>query len=261
MSRILKSNSIIESGKVFHIQYIEPVLSPITPEIPRQQEEAVLEKELALAHYNAILAQAQEEADRLLRSTQEETQKEKASILATAALEAEALAQTAEAESREVGFQQGYQAGVGEGLSSAKSEIEAVVHDTLCAIQQLQEKQLVFFQEYERNLHLLALDIAEKVLSIKLDQEPQAMLPLIKNALQTVKNKEWVSIEISDQMVELGKALKEDALIAQLEQVSVQLKDLPIGSCLIETEENVVDASISVQLEALKRLLDKVGGE
>lgn len=111
----------------------------------------------------------------------------------------------------------------------------------------------------------LALKIAEKILRAHLDMHPDAILPMVEEALQTTRSYRGDSIIIRvhpddasaleqgrTRLISLSPAWKDLEIIAD--------ETLSRGGCRIETNFGTVDASIETQLRAIENILMGRGG-
>ena len=64
----------------------------------------------------------------------------------------------------------------------------------------LQQRQQEFFETYENGLTTLSIEIAQKVLGSLIRQQETLLLPLVEQAMSTVKNEEWITVQVSEKM-------------------------------------------------------------
>lgn len=177
-------------------------------------------------------------------------------ILQTARTEREKMLEQAQAEAgkireeaRKAGYQAAYQE-KREAVSGRLAELDRLM-------ERLQKDQKEFFQQYREGLSALALDIAQKLLDEAILRHKELMQPLVQKAVSSVKNTEWISVQVSDRLPGLAEELKQDlAGRPGLPPVDVVPGDGPAGTCVVHTPEGIVDASVSTQLENLKTLFE-----
>lgn len=177
-------------------------------------------------------------------------------ILQTAKTEREKMLEQAQAEAgkireeaRKAGYQAAYQE-KREAVSGRLAELDRLM-------ERLQKDQKEFFRQYREGLSALALDIAQKLLDEAILQHKELMQPLVQKAVSSVKNTEWISVQVSDRLPGLAEELKQDlAGRPGLPPVDVVPGDGPAGTCVVHTPEGIVDASVSTQLENLKTLFE-----
>lgn len=255
MSKILKSSSVVKIDEPIAICYDGAGLDCPTTE--EQLQGAPSSSDYSDKLYDSIINRAKDEAKGISDTIIQSTLKDCAAMREKAEQEAAAAHQNALQE----GYREGYDAGYAEGYDEIKDQAQTAIHDTLQALGTLKEAYERLNREYERSLSNLAVDIAAKILGSKLEQDPLVMAPLVKNALAAAKGKKWITVGISDKMPQLIEQLQADSLLASQEHLTIQAQELPLGGCMVETDENVIDASIWTQLETLRELMERITRE
>lgn len=149
------------------------------------------------------------------------------------------------------GHQEGYERGLGEWLKETQR-----VHEGLKGFVDQARPQLV----------RLALRVAEKILRQKLEMSPETVVPMIDEALRSVRAQQQARIIIrvnpADQpMLESRRQrwLERFPSIASLDIVADDT--LQRGGCRLETDFGSVDATIETQIRVIERhLLGDAGG-
>jgi flagellar assembly protein FliH len=201
-----------------------PDHSPAAPPSAAIAAGKVLEREVVLAH---------EGARRIVEAAREEAQ----AILAAARTEAEAIRAEAEA--------------AGEAAGLARWEERAG---------ELTRAEGRLLEEARGQLLQLALRIAEKVLRQRLEMAPDAILPMVEEALQAARG------HVAGRVVLRLHPLDAATVTPQLERLRQQnrgfeslevLRDASLsrGGCRVETQFGTIDASIETQLRAIESLL------
>ena len=249
MRKVIKPGNLVPSEEVVQIpdaptpQPLESQEIPIseaTPSDPLPELETQDKSRQILE--SKTLEQVQDVSHKILQSARIEREK----ILSQAQEEAEKI----RTEARQTAYRQVLDEKHGE-IERCLSEVDRLMND-------LQEQHQSFIKQYEDGLFSLSLDIAEKVLHTAIGEQEELMRSLVKEAVSSVKNVNWISVQVSDRLPGLVEALqKEFANWKELCQVEVSAADLPIGGCVVQTPDGVVDASISVQLGNLKGIFDK----
>ena len=256
MSRVLKANMTTANSEKVSIgdhKEITIDLNKLSQYGTEASDNSVVSKlvledglDNSKAIFASIVSKAKDEAELTALKIKQAVLEERNEILAKAAKEAQLI--------RERGYEDGYQSGV----SGAQAQVENCISATMDQLKAMQKSLEDYNLACEKNLYNLAVDISSKVLCAKLEENPLTMMPLVKSAIASIKNSGWISVEISDKMLDLYLALKNEELSADpLRTITVHAKDLPVGSLVLETSENVVDASILVQLENLREILGK----
>ena len=160
---------------------------------------------------------------------------------------------------REKGYEEGYETGnivIKEELhKEANSKIKEI-NDMIIAIEN--EKQNIILK-YENEIETLPIEIAEKIIRQKIDLKDYSVTRIIENVIKEFKNVDWVKIYISDKD-DNNKIQADRMLIEELQKISNDVKietskELSSASCIVETPDSIIYASIDTQLNNLKEIL------
>ncbi|WP_300684378.1 FliH/SctL family protein [Acutalibacter sp. 1XD8-36] len=224
-----------------------------TPEPRPKPEEPVKKKDpspidFAQIQADAILAEAQQEANKL---------REKA----MADLEAEL------GELRNQAHTEGYQAGFAEGMAEGRQEARLQLEQMAAE----QEKEVAAFlkdavrvrdqllEDSKQDLKELALAIAEKVIHVSLKSSGDILIRMIESATAKRRRCEWVQVYIADRDAR-ASANTVPELTEALSRLSDRVRVIPMtgdesGTCIIEMPDEIIDASVSTQLDNLRGLI------
>ncbi|NBJ90281.1 FliH/SctL family protein [Acutalibacter sp. 1XD8-36] len=224
-----------------------------TPEPRPKPEEPVKKKDpspidFAQIQADAILAEAQQEANEL---------REKA----MADLEAEL------GELRNQAHTEGYQAGFAEGMAEGRQEARLQLEQMAAE----QEKEVAAFlkdavrvrdqllEDSKQDLKELALAIAEKVIHVSLKSSGDILIRMIESATAKRRRCEWVQVYIADRDAR-ASANTVPELTEALSRLSDRVRVIPMtgdesGTCIIEMPDEIIDASVSTQLDNLRGLI------
>ncbi|MCI0416135.1 type III secretion system stator protein SctL [bacterium] len=167
-------------------------------------------------------------------------------LLQKAQREAEAILRNAEEESakqRQTGYDTGYQ----EGLAQTT---ELMV--------KARTEQEQFIKNANRDLMDLAFKIAEKIIGKQLEMEPETIIGIVKQAMQTVRQSKQLTIRVHPEDAKILKENEEElqeTLGRQRILDVVEDKKVHRGGCIIESEIGTVEAQLQTQLERLKKIL------
>lgn len=138
-------------------------------------------------------------------------------------------------------------------LEEHSAEITACINSIVSAICRMEANQAKLISGYESDLKWLALEIAQKILKQKVEENPACMAPMVEAAIKNCKNAPWITVEISDSVPKLLTELQ--GIMARSgfgDRVTIKNAKMPIDTCIIETPDKFFDASVSQQLENLK---------
>jgi len=173
-------------------------------------------------------------------------------IVAQAEAQAQAIvdsAREAHAESVRRGFEEGYARGAGQWSAA----IEAARESVRAAIEQSRHQ-----------VARLAIRVAEKILRQKLETSPEALVPVVDEALRSLqaqpRSRVVLRVHPDDQAVLETRTARWLSHFPGLDSLSVTPdEELPRGSCRIESDFGTVDATIETQLRVIERHL--LGGD
>ena len=167
-------------------------------------------------------------------------------LLQKAQKEAESILQKAD-EAAEKQRQNGYDTGYQEGLAQTTE---------LLMKARLEQEQ--FLKNANRDLMDLAFKIAEKIIGKQLEIDPDTIISIVKQAMQTVRQTKQLTIRVHPDDAKRLKANEEElqeALGRQRFLDVVEDRKVQPGGCIIESEIGTVEAQLSTQLERLKKIL------
>ncbi|MCI9156812.1 MAG: F0F1 ATP synthase subunit delta [Lawsonibacter sp.] len=230
------------------------------PEAPPEEAEQPDEpKKDTPVHYaqlqaELIMNQAREQAQQLLDQAREQAEREQEEIRAGA---------------RDEGYREGYAQGIAKAMDDSVRDREATAARLEKEVQAFLEKATLAREEMilqsQDELLELCLSIAEKVVRVSLRSSSEVIVRMIQTATERMKRQEWVHIYISGcdarQVAQISPALT-----TTLGALSQHIKVVPMGddeggTCIVETPEEIVDASVSTQMSNIRDVLyDQMGG-
>ena len=230
----------------------EPEPEPAEPEKPKAPETPV---HYAQLQAELILNKAREEAEELLAQARERALAEQEEIRAGA---------------RDEGYRDGYAQGTAKAMSDAVRDREATAARLEKEVQAFLEKASLAREEMilqsRDELVELCLAIAEKVVRVSLKSSSEVIVRMIQTATERMRRQEWVHIYIAGcDARQLSKI--SPALTSTLSALSQHIKVVPMeddesGTCIVETPEEIVDASVSTQMSNIRGVLhDQLGAQ
>ena len=263
LPKVLKSGRLIPSDEIYHIRDTSPqppagAAGDASPKGEEPAEAAVpappapeLLKEL-----EAREEAARQRIERMTREAKEQAEEMAQRVLQNAKTERERLIAEAQADAgrlREQARQQAYQ----DALTERSAAIEGRLKELDQLMERLSQDQDSFLRQYQEGLLGLSLEIAQKVLDEAVMSDASLMRPLVQKAVASVKNAEWISVEVSSRLPGLVEELKKElAGRPDLPRTDVMGAELPPGGCRVQTPEGILDASVDTQLTNLKNLVE-----
>ncbi|MEA4831997.1 MAG: FliH/SctL family protein [Oscillospiraceae bacterium] len=182
-------------------------------------------------------------------------------IIEKASRLSEKIIKTAEekaAETLKKAYEIGYSEGYGKGKEQALSEAQCSLDSIESLFKNIDTKKSEIIKSNEKNIIKLAIQIAEKIINKELSEDEGAFTGIFKKAVEDLFDEKWIKLTVSEYetgfTTSSGESLLEIANGADRVDVSVN-KGAPRGTCVVETESAVMDASVSVQLDIIEKAL------
>lgn len=235
---------------------------PILEIVKRQIAEPLAAQEECAAETldaaQAIIDEAHEQA----RSIVEEA-KHQASIVMDEAL---GQAEELKTKGRDEGYQAGYQEGIlqgkteglQQGLQEGQQEFCDKIQQANTIILKAQEEAKETIISAERQIIDIALKLAGKILASEIEENSMVVMPIVKKALEKVRDQEQITIKVNPQDYERVQDAKLDLQVsAGCDQCLTVFADetVGVGGCVIDTANGLVDAKIDTQFELLKKAM------
>lgn len=204
--------------------------------------EVVEVSEGALAQLMAEQEQAQITADDIIAQANSEAER----IMRNAKKEADAMWEKAYAEAK----RNGYDAGIKEGCA----EVDRMRNEFLKEKKQQQSEYVELLENMERDLVGVMLEVFEKVTKVLSADKKDIMVHLIDNALNHIESSREFVIRVSKddyQFVTKHREFLQEAVPQNGSLEIVKDATLERNQCLIETDGGVFDCGLDVQLENL----------
>lgn len=243
--------SVIKSRRVEQIDgvVVIPDNTPAPAGAP-EEETAAKEETVDLSEQiEALLGQAREQAQREASEILAKAQAEREALLGQARQEAERL--------RDEAVENGY----GAAKAELRGEIERCLQTVDEVLDELGRRQTDYLQRYCRELGSLAADVASKVLAKRIAADDTELVELVRRAVSSVKNAEWISVEVSDKLTGLVERLQEEFSSPSYGgRVEVAPRPMPPDGCVLRTPEGTVDASVPTQMGNLRAAFEQLLG-
>lgn len=231
----------------------EPEETSVPPPAEPEPEQAPEEEEPNPVEFARI------QAEKILEDARAQAEE----ILEKSRLDAAVEAEKIRGEAQESGYLEGYNQGVAQGSREARDAMEERAAAWEAEVARYLERA---GGELDRKLddsveelRDLAMAIAEKVVGISLKSSSDVICRMIQNAIDKKKRREWVHIYISECDAK-GLGQIPASLSTALTALSGRVRLIPIaddepGTCIIETPDEIIDASASTQLGNIRNLL------
>ncbi len=196
------------------------------------------------------LAQAEETIRRASVTAEE--------IIRNSQLDSEQIKRKAQLDGFKQGRREGYDKGFHEGMAKAVEEAEAVRAQANELLARSEELRRAKIEELEQEIIDLAVEIAEKLLTMQLSLDREAVLSVAAESLKLVADRPSVVLYVSPDEIELVESKNDELknLLPARAQLQV-IADAAIepGGCRIDTGQGGVDATLETRRTALQKLL------
>ncbi len=149
-----------------------------------------------------------------------------------------------------------------EALMRKRREIEECIARADQLLEKMQQLQWDYFARYAQELKFLAVDIAEKMVIHRIEQDDTYLEKLLMQVIGNIKHTGWLDVELSEQAVGLIERLKEELKQPEYREIAtVSVTPTPKDTCKVSTEEGTVVATVSVQAQNLRAAFAKEAAE
>ncbi len=236
----------IPAGEGFEVTYAgdeeeKQASQSIEDSIQRAEEEIQLRQ----AQFDALMDRKRKEAEDFAQQVRIQAEQERDRIIEQAKRSSIEMMEEARLEGVEKGFQ------------AKTAEIDAILKRMTAALAELKKEQLAFFQSYAAQTQDFALEIAEKILHQQISLDPTSMESLIVESIGTVRDADWLTVKLSNRSGELIKLLNDYYHQSDARKIAFTENRSALGTCIVETPDGTIDASIQTQLENLRQLFQK----
>lgn len=232
----------------------EPTVEAAEPAAAPAEERPATPVDFARVQAEAILAAARLEAEQI-----------KEQAVKDAEAEVHELYRAARADGYNGGFTEGMAAAMSEAQAEIARQVEAQGAEVKRFLEDATHRRDLILQDTKEDLRDLALAVAEKVIRISLKSSGDILLRMIENATEKHRRCEWVQIYIADCDTK-NIALSTPELTAALGHLSNRIRIIPMaddesGTCIIEMPDEIIDASVSTQMDNIREVIQNASGE
>ncbi len=152
----------------------------------------------------------------------------------------------------------GMEQGRTEGERAAATRLDAAIERYAAALQELTGKRKQMRHEAERDVVKLSIAIARRILHRELSSDPEAMLGLVKAALEKLDSREVDRVRVHPADVAAVRAQLEHLRSSAHFEIAGD-SSLERGAAIFEGARGTLDASVEMQLAEIERgLIDRL---
>ncbi|MGE5415971.1 MAG: FliH/SctL family protein [Acidobacteriota bacterium] len=276
MSRIIKSNDLVLKEPVTIDHLFEETKQKIL-----QAEEATLQNALhdvieASAHlhqHHSDSSKVRDEADKIIHETEEmiveildKARSEAMAIISDAREEAQELHNAALEEInnfREQSISQGYQEGWQRAVQENEETRTRAIAESERMIDEALKERLSILNSSEETMVRLVMAISRKIIEKEVEQNPDIIVNLVRNALDLLSDAETVKVLVSPRDFEILVQEKVNLTTPGQGTSTVNLQSDPrvaAGGCVVESDMGLVDARLETRISNIENTLLEVAG-
>ncbi len=247
MKSLSKIRKVLDQGELVHAcDLFSEFTVPIEEEEEEVNEEIEEEEEtIPVKAAEELIAQAEQSAKEILREAKEQ---------------AELLREQAYEEGRARGEAEGVQKAYEEHRQILNKELRGLQRNVADVVQSVTREKEYIMEKYIDELKNIVLVIAEKIIQTSIHSSGEIIKRMILSATDKMKRRQWakiyitkcntgISMEADEEFLESLSRLSENVKIIMMENSEE-------GTCIIELPDEIVDASVSTQLENIKDVLN-----
>lgn len=210
-------------------------------------EEEEQEERFATEAANEIIAEAEKKAEQLL---------------ADARGQADILRQKAFRDGYDEGRQEGTREAYEEQRKLLDEEVRRLQANAAEVINSVSIEKAKLLEQYVDDLKRISLAVAEKIIQTSLQSSGDIVKRMILAATDKITKKQWAKIYITK--CDTGISMDVDTeFLDAMSKLSDNIKIITMdngeeGTCIIELPDEIIDASVSTQLENIKDILNNV---
>lgn len=154
-------------------------------------------------------------------------------------------------------YSRGFQDGEKAGMEAEVGKVTPVICNFNQALQKLElVKKDLYVSAEERTIEL-ALAIAKKIVGLEISVNKDAVMRIVRQAIQKVVDKEDIRIRVNPEDFEFVREAKDQLadLVENLNQITVVADEtIAFGGCIVESKMGDVDARIEKQFQFIDDL-------
>ncbi|MBT2708854.1 flagellar assembly protein FliH [Pseudomonas sp. ISL-84] len=154
--------------------------------------------------------------------------------------------------------QQGFAAGVDEGRQSGFEDYRSLIQSAKEVVHSAKQDYHLHVASSERTILNLGMKAAGRILGQVLDQNSDQFLSIVKKALKEAREYSEIQLHVNPVHYELLLSHKEELIMVFPKETDLYIypdEELSHTSCIIESANGRIEASIDSQLEEIKRRL------
>ena len=141
-----------------------------------------------------------------------------------------------------------------DAYNKRKAELKDCINGVQSLMDEMVKTHRQFIEEYTKELKYMAVDIAEKMVLEKIGENDSILQRLVLQTVNSVKNAEWLNVEISERLVGLVDCIKKEL---EKPEYNGRAFVFPIAGsdsvCRVTTNDGAVVSTIEGQAANLRK--------
>ncbi len=151
--------------------------------------------------------------------------------------------------------QAAYESAYVEAIQRKRGELADSVQKVDTFLKEIQVLHDEFLTKYSTELKYMAIDVAEKIMLLKIEEDDLVLEKLVMQTVDGVKNTSWLDIELCDRLVSLVDKIRKDMESSnQKGRITVSPVASKIDRVRVNSEKGTIVADVSKQASNLKEL-------
>lgn len=223
-------------------------------EVDERTDEEIAESIIEQAKLDAdtIVSDGQRYADEILQSARADAD----SIISKAYDEAGQISERA--------LKEGYDQGYLNGQEEARLQTADMIQQALTIRKDCQAKRETIFRDSEHDMVMLILDIAEKILQKRVEEDEALIYDLARVGIEKCLASGIITLRVSESDFDGALGYKNAILVLteNVEDIVIKRdKALKPGSCVLDTQAGSVDSGVWTQYEQIRRSFESLLSE
>lgn len=143
--------------------------------------------------------------------------------------------------------------GIREAAHQKKGEIRDCIDLVEQTLNELHDLHKAYIHDYTKELKYFAIDIAEKVMLARIEENDLVLKDMVMQTVNSVKNAQWLKVEVSDRLSGLVAELEKE-LASPVYQGKAEVTPASVlnDTCKVHTNKGTIIASITEQTGNLR---------
>ncbi|MGN0620654.1 MAG: hypothetical protein ACI4I9_02200 [Porcipelethomonas sp.] len=223
----------------------------VTREMYNQIEETVRAE--IYGKLDAEKLEVQKQCDEMLSKAQADADE----IIRNARTKADQITDSARSEADNIKLE-AYNTGKRQGLEE-KSEMLAELSKNISdSLTEIKSDENEYFEKYAVELKHLAVEMAEKIICQRIEDDDLFMYNIVKSAVKSLRDVPWVKVEIAGRLLGYIDSLEEELSYGGHRVEFIVRENVPNDICVLNHSNGVVIATLSEQLKNLKEFIQNI---